>query len=334
MTHTIGQSVPRTDARAKVTGEAKYPADYTMPDTLHAKILFSGRPHARILEIDTTEAEAVPGVVAIFTARDVPVNKYGLQTTDQPVLCGPGSGVPGADVVRFIADQVAVVVAETERAAARARDLIHVTYEDLPTVTDPFEALKPGAPQLHPYRQPNPIHPELSTEGIGAMQQSAAEGLDWEWNETHYPKGPVQRSAQGLPDVRSAYAGVVERGTMEAAWEWLKFTCAEEWFQEQGITRVSARLPGLMSVVRRWPTIIREMKPGLENVDIETIIDAIDMGYLSGSPNFRFHREAQELLDPAFEAILVTGEQPPEYIKEVAAQVTAQQKELYAETYG
>jgi CO/xanthine dehydrogenase Mo-binding subunit len=161
----IGQPITRVDARAKVTGEAKYPGDLTMDGMLHAKILFAGRPHARVLDIDTSAAEAVPGVVAIFTARDVPVNEYGLQTMDQPVLCGPGSSRPGGDVVRFVGDQVALVVAETERAAARARDLVRVEYEDLPAVTDPFEALEPYAPQIHPHRQPSEIHPELSTEG-------------------------------------------------------------------------------------------------------------------------------------------------------------------------
>jgi CO/xanthine dehydrogenase Mo-binding subunit len=162
MTKTVGQSVARVDARAKVTGEAKYPADFTMPDMLHAKMLFAGRPHARIHDIDTFQAEAVHGVVAIFTAKDVPVNEYGLQTPDQPVLCGPGSSKPDADVVRFVGDQVAVVVAETERAAARARDLISVAYENLPAVTDPFEALKPDAPQLHPHRVPSEFHQELN----------------------------------------------------------------------------------------------------------------------------------------------------------------------------
>jgi CO/xanthine dehydrogenase Mo-binding subunit len=150
----VGQSVTRVDARAKVTGDAKYPADFRMPDMLHAKTLFAGRPHARILSIDTSEAEAVDGVVAVLTAKDVPVNEYGLQTPDQPVLCGPGSSKPGTDVVRFVGDQVAFVVAETERAAARARDLIHVEFEDLPVVTDAFEALDPDAPLLHAHRIP------------------------------------------------------------------------------------------------------------------------------------------------------------------------------------
>jgi CO/xanthine dehydrogenase Mo-binding subunit len=158
----VGQSVARVDARAKVTGEAKYPADFSMEGQLHAKVLFAGRPHARVLGIDTSDAEAVPGFVSIFTAKDVPVNEYGLQTPDQPVLCGPGSSKPGTDVVRFVGDQVAVVVAETERAAAQARDLIHVEYEDLPVVGDPFAALDPDAPQLHPYRLHSEFHPELN----------------------------------------------------------------------------------------------------------------------------------------------------------------------------
>jgi CO/xanthine dehydrogenase Mo-binding subunit len=162
MTEIIGQSVARVDARAKVTGEAKYPADFSMPDQVYAKILFAGRPHARVLNIDISEAEAVPGFVAVFTAADVPVNEYGLQTPDQPVLCGPGSSKPGAGIVRFVGDQVALVVAETERAAAQARDLIRVEYEDLPVVTDPFEALKPDAPQLHAHRIPSELHPELN----------------------------------------------------------------------------------------------------------------------------------------------------------------------------
>ncbi|MBN1979084.1 MAG: molybdopterin-dependent oxidoreductase [Anaerolineae bacterium] len=162
MTKTVGQSVARVDARAKVTGEAKYPADFSMEGQLHAKVLFAGRPHARVLSIDTSEAETVPGFVAVFTAKDVPVNEYGLQTPDQPVLCGPGSSKSGTDVVRFVGDQVAVVVAETERAAAKARDLIHVEYEGLPVVGDPFAALAPGAPQLHARRAHSEFHPELN----------------------------------------------------------------------------------------------------------------------------------------------------------------------------
>ena len=146
----IGRSLPRVDAYAKVTGEARYSGDFNLPDQAYMKILFANRPHARIRRIDVRKAEALPGVIAVFTAKDVPVNEYGLIMPDQPVLCGPGSTKPYADRVRCIGDQVALVVAETEAIAAQGRDLIEVEYEDLPVVTDPEGAMQAGAPLLHP----------------------------------------------------------------------------------------------------------------------------------------------------------------------------------------
>jgi CO/xanthine dehydrogenase Mo-binding subunit len=126
MTKIVGKSVTRLDAAAKVTGEALYPGDINLPEQAHMKILFAGRPHAIIQSIDTSQAEAVPGVLAVFTAKDVPNNEYGLIMPDQPVLCGPGSNKAYAERVRWIGDQVALVVAETEAIAAKARDLIQV----------------------------------------------------------------------------------------------------------------------------------------------------------------------------------------------------------------
>jgi CO/xanthine dehydrogenase Mo-binding subunit len=145
----IGKSLPRVDARGKVTGETLYSGDLSMKDMLHLKILFTDRPHARIKSIQTGKAEAVPGVVAVYTARDIPVNEYGLQWQDQPVLCGVESSKAGADVVRFIGDQVAAVVARSETEATAALKLIQVEYEDLPVVTDPIEAMKPDAARVH-----------------------------------------------------------------------------------------------------------------------------------------------------------------------------------------
>jgi CO/xanthine dehydrogenase Mo-binding subunit len=146
---TIGNSLPRIDARGKVTGETLYSGDLIMPDMLHMKLLFADRPHARIKGIDTSQAEAAPGVLAVYTATDIPVNEYGLQWQDQPVLCGIGSSKVGADVVRFIGDQVAAAVARTEAEAAAAVKLIQVEYDDLPVVTDPVEAMKPESPRIH-----------------------------------------------------------------------------------------------------------------------------------------------------------------------------------------
>ncbi len=152
----LGQPITRIDASTKVTGEALYPGDIDRPGQLYMKVLFANRPHARIRRIDTSRAEQAPGVVRVFTAKDVPVNEYGLNVLDNPVFCGPDA-VAGTEhftreamsIVRWIGDKVALVVAETEKQAERARDLIDVEYEDLPAVFDPREAMRPGAPVLH-----------------------------------------------------------------------------------------------------------------------------------------------------------------------------------------
>lgn len=151
----IGESMRRIDAVGKVTGKADYPGDINMPGQAYMKILFADRPHARIMRIDTEKAAAVNGVIAIFTAADVPVNEYGLIMFDQPVLCGPGSDKPFADRVRFIGDQVALVVAETEEIASDACKLISVEYEDLPLVLDPLAAMHPDSLLLHPDKGSN-----------------------------------------------------------------------------------------------------------------------------------------------------------------------------------
>ena len=151
----VGKSVKRLDAYEKVIGKAKYPGDFNFPDELIMKILFAGVPHARILSIDTHAAEALPGVVAVLTAKDVPVNEYGLGIQDQPVLCGPGSEKEGADVVRFEGDHVALVIAENEQIAKEALKLIKVEYEILPLIDTLEKAIAPDAHVLHPGRDSN-----------------------------------------------------------------------------------------------------------------------------------------------------------------------------------
>jgi len=78
----VGKSTKKLDALAKVTGSAKYSGDLSLPGMLYAKTLFAERPHARIIDIDITEAKKIIGVVEILTAKDVPVNEYGLQKPD------------------------------------------------------------------------------------------------------------------------------------------------------------------------------------------------------------------------------------------------------------
>lgn len=136
----IGKSDFRIDAPGKVTGEALYPGDLNPDQVLHGKVLFSGQPHARMLSMDTGAAEAVRGVVAILTAKDVPVNEYGLTIFDQPVLVGLGSSKPNCDVSLWEGDHVAVIIAESIEAAEAAQKLITIEWEELPVVTDPLKA--------------------------------------------------------------------------------------------------------------------------------------------------------------------------------------------------
>jgi len=145
----IGQSLPRIDAQAKVTGQARYPGDFYMEGMLHAKVVWSEHPHARVRRIDTSQAEAYPGVVAVLTYKDVPVNEYGINIMDQPVLVAEGGKV------RWVGDRIAVVVAESDRIAEAARKLVEVEYEPLPVVDDAREAMGTDAPLVHEGRGTN-----------------------------------------------------------------------------------------------------------------------------------------------------------------------------------
>ena len=140
---TISRSVPPQDVREKVTGEAKYTDDYVFPEMIFARTLRSPYPHARILDIRTEVAKAIPGVHAVLTYKDVPAeNLHGLVYRDWPVLCH--------DIVRYVGDAVAIVAADTEEIAAQAMALIEVDYEPLTVVGDPVFAHSPEAPVLHP----------------------------------------------------------------------------------------------------------------------------------------------------------------------------------------
>jgi CO/xanthine dehydrogenase Mo-binding subunit len=153
----IGASVARPDARDKVTGAARYPADLIRPDMAHAKAVFARRVHARIVRIDAAQARALPGVLAVLTAADVPHNRYGLIENDQEVLC--------SERVRYAGDRVALVVATTPEIAATAAALVEVAYDDLPAVTNALEALLPGAPLVHPERGTNVLFEQAIRKG-------------------------------------------------------------------------------------------------------------------------------------------------------------------------
>ncbi len=214
-TKVVGQSVRRVDAVAKVTGEALYPGDIYMPNQAYMKILFAQRPHARIVRLDTTAAERLPGVLAVFTAKDVPVNEYGLIMPDQPVLCGPGSSKPYADRVRFVGDQVALVIAESEAIATQARDLIEIEYEDLPVVEDVEEAMRSDAPLLHPDKDSNIFcHYRIRKGDVEAAFAQADVIVEGEY------RTPAQEHAYLQPEAGIAYIDEEGRVTVKVAGQW------------------------------------------------------------------------------------------------------------------
>jgi 4-hydroxybenzoyl-CoA reductase subunit alpha len=135
--------MPRIDAPSKATGEAKFTADLMLPRMLHAKVLRSPYPHARILHIDTSKADKLPGVKAIITGRDTAGVKWGVfrYTRDQELL--------PTEKVRYVGDEVAALAATSEEIAEEALALIKVEYEVLPAVFTIEEAMADGAPLLH-----------------------------------------------------------------------------------------------------------------------------------------------------------------------------------------
>ncbi|HXF87947.1 MAG TPA: molybdopterin cofactor-binding domain-containing protein [Xanthobacteraceae bacterium] len=144
----IGTNVRRIDAPSKVSGSLKYAGDMVMPHMLHMQVLRSPHPHARIVSIDTSEAEAMPGVEGVITSADVPgVDGFGVFVHDQPVMA--------RGKVRYVGEAVAAVAAEDLLTARRALAKIKVVYEPLPAVFDPEAAMQPGAPVLHDYAPDN-----------------------------------------------------------------------------------------------------------------------------------------------------------------------------------
>jgi CO/xanthine dehydrogenase Mo-binding subunit len=209
-------TVNRIDAAAKVSGKALYPGDYNMPGQLYMKVLFAGRAHAIVRAIHLKEALAVKGVITILTAKDVPNNEYGLGTSDQPVLCGPGSKKLYTDRVRFEADHVALVIAESDEIADQARKLIKVDFEDLPIVTDLHEALKPDSVLLHPDRGSNEFtHFRIRKGNIEEGFAKADVIIEGDYHT------PIQEHAYLQPEAGISYYDELGRVTVVVGGQWV-----------------------------------------------------------------------------------------------------------------
>lgn len=139
---SVGQPVGQVAGPLKVTGRATYTADVRLPNTAWGAVVRSTLPHARIRSIDTSAARAMPGVLAVITGKDIPAGRVGRRLRDLPILA--------VDVVRFVGERVAAVVAEDRATAAAAAAAIEVDYDELPAALTLREALAPGAPVIHP----------------------------------------------------------------------------------------------------------------------------------------------------------------------------------------
>jgi len=140
MANLIGARIPKLDAPEKAAGASRYLHDLTLPRMLHGKILYAGRPHARIAAIDTAAARRLPGVHAVLTAAEIPAVPFGFG--------GDNTALKG-DKVTCYRDEVAAVAATTQEIAEQALRQIRVEYEDLPALFSPEEALAEGAPVIH-----------------------------------------------------------------------------------------------------------------------------------------------------------------------------------------
>ena len=163
----VGKPLHKVDVKAKVTGEAKFADDLVLPRMLHCKLLRSTVPHAKILKIDTSRAEAYPGVKAVLLGKDMPI-KYGALpvSEDELALC--------SEKVRFVGDPVAAVAAIDEDVATEALDLIEVEYERLPTITSIQEAYDNPEPRIHEYGETGNIHRKQGFE-FGDLEAGFAE---------------------------------------------------------------------------------------------------------------------------------------------------------------
>ncbi len=217
----VGKRIPRIDAPEKVTGTAEFAADVKLQNMLVGKVFRSPYAHAKILKIDTSKAERLPGVAAVITHKDIPEVIFNRHVTtallpepvrkkerdDEYVL---------SDKARFVGDAIAAVAAADAYTAAEAMELIDVEYEKLPAVFDPYEAMKPGAPVIHDGVEGNIAAHIIYPHRTGDVGQGFKEA-DCVVEETFYTSR--QKHCQLEPDAAVARWDVNHRLTMWSSCE-------------------------------------------------------------------------------------------------------------------
>ncbi len=201
--HAVGLGLPRVEGLSKVSGSCVYTADVKRPNTLWGGFLRSPYPHARILNINASRALKIPGVKAVITGKDVSPRLEGLGLEDMPALA--------QDRVRYIGEKVAGVAALDKDLAEEAVSLIEVNYEELPAVYEPLEALKPGAPLLHPnYDEYEGMHKEPVLKNVQSVERAGKGDIEIGFGECD----KVFDSTFTIPMVHQSFieprAGLVE----------------------------------------------------------------------------------------------------------------------------
>ncbi|MEA3355801.1 MAG: molybdopterin cofactor-binding domain-containing protein [Candidatus Bipolaricaulota bacterium] len=155
--YVVGKSLPKVDGISLVTGKPRFVADIELPGMLYAKILTSPHPHARIVGIDTSKAEKLPGVASVLTHDNTPHTRYTTAGQGYPEP-SPYDTMMFDSKVRFVGDRVAAVAAENEQVADEALRLIRVDYAPIPEIISPDDAIAAGAPVIHDERDARGIH--------------------------------------------------------------------------------------------------------------------------------------------------------------------------------
>ena len=216
---SVGASAARIDGPAKLTGQAVYGSDRIGADALWAMTVFTDQPHARLVELDFSAAEAVEGVVAVFSSADVPVNEFGLTMADHPVFVGldhTGRSPLPCDVSRWEADRLALVVAESPEAARAGAAAIEARWAPLEVLADIDEALASDT-LLHPENgKPSNVYYSLRIRK-GDMAQGWADA-DVVVESTY--EFPYQEHAYLQPEAGLAYIDDEGRVTVEVAGQW------------------------------------------------------------------------------------------------------------------
>ncbi len=216
---SVGEARHRVDAAGKVTGETLYPGDVARGDFLHALVVFTDEPHARLIAFDVQAALAQDGVVEVITAEDIPVNEYGLTMFDQPVLIGAeqcSRTTVDTTISRWEADHLAVVIAESVAQARAGAAALNPVWERLPVVADLDTALE-GDVLVHAHNgQDTNVYygMKIRKGNPDAAFAEAAVIIDGTYEVPH------QEHAYLQPEAAVSYVDDEGRLTVEIAGQW------------------------------------------------------------------------------------------------------------------